>query len=200
MRKVQTEEKLRRIHEAVSQLMLRREVTDISMYDVAKECKMATSTVYHHYPNIENLFQHLLDNVFIDFDELLENSVNKNKVTHWHDINRMIESAYVNYYNNSPIAAKLILGRHTFTDLGHADMENDLLLGRRVEKIYREYFDIPTLPEAMNILAISLQVADKIYSLSYRQYGQITPEHANEAIRLTQSYLSLYIPSICESV
>ncbi len=36
MRKVTTEEKLIRIHDAVVQLMERREATDISMYDVAK--------------------------------------------------------------------------------------------------------------------------------------------------------------------
>ena len=121
MRKVTTEEKLIRIHDAVVQLMERREATDISMYDVAKECGMATSTVYHHYPNIENLFHNLLDDVFIDFDSLLSKCIDAKHVSHWTDINRMIETAYVNYYNNNPIAKKLILGRHTFTELGHAD-------------------------------------------------------------------------------
>ncbi|MGR5388762.1 TetR/AcrR family transcriptional regulator [Vibrio crassostreae] len=198
MRKVTTEEKLIRIHDAVVQLMERREATDISMYDVAKECGMATSTVYHHYPNIENLFHNLLDDVFIDFDSLLGKCIDAEHVNHWTDINRMIETAYVNYYNNHPIAKKLILGRHTFTELGHADTENDLILGKEVETIYRQFFDVPQLPQSINVFAISLQVADKIYSLSYRQHGCITPELANEAIRLTESYLKLYIPHICQ--
>ncbi|MCW4438260.1 TetR/AcrR family transcriptional regulator [Vibrio splendidus] len=198
MRKVTTEEKLIRIHDAVVQLMERREATDISMYDVAKECGMATSTVYHHYPNIENLFHNLLDDVFTDFDSLLGKCIDYAHVNHWTDINRMIETAYVNYYNDHPIAKKLILGRHTFTELGHADTENDLILGKEVETIYRHFFDVPQLPQSINVFAISLQVADKIYSLSYRQHGCITPELANEAIRLTESYLKLYIPHICQ--
>lgn len=198
MRKVTTQEKLLRIHDAVAQLMERREATDISMYDVAKECGMATSTVYHHYPNIENLFQNLLNDVFKDFDALLHQCIDAEKVTHWTDINRMIETAYVNYYNTNPIARKLILGRHTFTELGHADTEHDLILGNEVEMIYRQYFDVPQLSQPINVFAISLQVADKIYSLSYRQHGCITPELANEAVRLTESYLKLYIPHICQ--
>lgn len=197
MRKVKTEEKLHRINYAVIQLMERREATDISMYDVAKECGMATSTVYHHYPNIENLFHSLLDDVFLDFDSLLEKCIDETKVNHWTDINRMIETAYVDYYNHNPIAKKLILGRHTFSELGHADTEHDLELGSQVEMIYRHYFEIPKLPQPINIFAISLQVADKIYSLSYRKYGFITPELAQEALRLTESYLQLYIPNIC---
>ncbi|MEZ9301316.1 TetR/AcrR family transcriptional regulator [Vibrio splendidus] len=198
MRKVKTQEKLHKIHHAVAQLMERREATDISMYDVAKECGMATSTVYHHYPNIENLFHSLLDDVFTDFDALLYHCIDVEKVTHWTDINRMIETAYVDYYNNNPIARKLILGRHTFTELGHADTEHDLVLGKEVEAIYRKFFDVPQLTMPINVFAISLQVADKIYSLSYRQHGSITPELANEAIRLTESYLQLYIPHICQ--
>ncbi len=197
MRKVTTQEKLLRINDAVVQLMERREATDISMYDVAKECGMATSTVYHHYPNIECLFHQLLENVFEEFDTLLDRCIDDKGVSHWTDINRMIETAYVNYYNNNPIAKKLILGRHTFAELGHADTEHDLLLGQQVEMIYRSYFDIPKLPQPINIFAISLQVADKIYSLSYRKYGYITPELAQEALRLTESYLQLYIPNIC---
>ncbi|CAH0526206.1 TetR/AcrR family transcriptional regulator [Vibrio hippocampi] len=198
MRKVSTEEKLLKINQAVVRLIERREATDISMYDVAKECGMATSTVYHHYPNIENLFHSLLKNVFVDFDLLLGRCINEDQVFHWTDINRMIETAYVNYYNQNPIAKKLILGRHTFAELGHADTEHDLELGHQVEMIYRQFFDIPQLPQPINIFAISLQVADKIYSLSYRKYGYITPELATEALRLSEAYLQLYIPPICQ--
>lgn len=197
MRKVTTEEKLQRINQAAFQLMERREATDISMYDIAKECGMATSTVYHHFPNIESLLKSLLDTVFDEFDHLLENCIDENKVTHWTDINRMIETAYVEYYNQNPIAKKLILGRHTFSELGHADTEHDLELGDQVEAIYRQFFDIPKMPEPINVFAICLQVADKIYSLSYREHGYITSEMASEAVRLTQSYLQLYIPNIC---
>ncbi|MDN2482892.1 TetR/AcrR family transcriptional regulator [Vibrio agarivorans] len=197
MRRVSTEEKLSRIHNSATQLIERREATDISIYDVAKECGMATSTVYHHYPNIEELFHHLLDDVFEDFDFVLENCVEEQGVTHWSDINRMIETGFVRYYEKNAVAQKLILGRHTFSDITHADVENDLLLGKRVEQIYHHHFQLPSLPSNINIFAIALQVADKVYSLSYREHGCIKKEMADEAIRLTQAYLGLYLPSVC---
>ena len=200
MRKVNTEEKLLKIHQAVFQLMERREVSDISMYDVAKECGMATSTVYHHYSNIERLFQHLLQDIFADFDKLLQQSVKKDQIHHWTDINRMIESTYVDYYNSHSVARKLILGRHTFSELLHADSLHDLQMGLQIEKLYRQFFDIPKLNQPINIFAISSQVADKLYTLSCIKYGYITPEMAKEAIYLTESYLLRYIPYICQPV
>jgi AcrR family transcriptional regulator len=200
MRKVSTEEKLNRIHDAAIKLIERREANDISIYDIAKECGMATSTVYHHYPNIESVYNNLIDSVFSDFDEVMENSIVPEKIHHWSDINRMIESGYIEYYAKNAIAQKLILSGHTFSELTHADVENDLILGKRVEEIYRTYFDIPTLPKNFNIFTIALQAADKVYSLSYREHNCIKDEMAEEGIKLSESYLSLYIPHICPRI
>ncbi len=195
MQKVSKEKKLDRIHGAVMKLIERREANDISIYDISRECGMATSTVYHHYPNIEHLFQSLMEDVFTDFDAILDNCINPDEVKHWSDINQMIESGYVKYYEDNAIAQKLILSRHTFTSINHSDVENDFILGKRVEKIYRSYFNIPELPENINIFAIALQTADKVYSLSYREHGCIRNDMAEEAVRLTQAYLGLYLPN-----
>lgn len=195
MQKVSKEKKLDRIHDAVMKLIERREANDISIYDISKECGMATSTVYHHYPNIEHLFQSLMEDVFTDFDAILDNCIKPNEVNHWSDINRMIESGYVKYYEDNAIAQKLILSRHTFTSINHSDVENDFVLSQRVEDIYRSYFNIPELPEHINIFAIALQTADKVYSLSYREHGCIKSDMAEEAVRLTQAYLGLYLPN-----
>lgn len=199
-KKVSTEEKLDRIHEAIMTLLERKEATDTSIYDVAKECGMATSTVYHHYPNIESLYQHLIEGVFLDFDKVLDTCIEPDEVKHWSDINRMIEGGFVRYYRDNVVAQKLILSRHTFSELTHNDVENDLLLGKYVEKIYRKYFAIPSLPADINIFAIALQVADKVYSIAYREHGCIKDEMAEEAIRLTEAYIGLYIPSVCPRI
>lgn len=195
MKKLSKEKKLDIIHKAAVKLIERREANDISIYDIAKECGMSTSTVYHHFSNIESLFQSLIKDVFKDFDCILDTCVLSDKIKHWSDINRMIESGYVKYYEDNAIAQRLILSRHTFTSINNSDVENDYLLGKRVESIYRKYFNIPDLPENINIFAIALQTADKVYSLSYREYGCIKSEMAEEAIRLTQAYLGLYLPN-----
>jgi len=117
-------------------------------------------------------------------------------IHHWTDINRMIEQGFVNYYSNNPLVQRILLGQHTYASIRHADAQNDLLLAEYVEQIYRQYFILPELPKDVNIFAIALQVADKVYSMNYRENGNIPNEMAREAIIVTEAYLGVYLPKI----
>ncbi|MCW8329002.1 TetR/AcrR family transcriptional regulator [Photobacterium sp. SDRW27] len=194
MKKESTEQRLDRIHKAVTHLVAQRDVNSISIYDVAKEAAIAASTVYHHYPNIEALIYELMEGIFVDFTTVLQEAVKPEEIHHWSDINRMIEQGFVNYYRSNPLVQRILLGQHTYASIRHADAQNDLLLAEHVEAIYRQYFVLPELPNDVNIFAIALQVADKVYSMNYRENGDIPPEMAREAITLTEAYLGTYLP------
>jgi len=194
MKKESTEQKLERIHAAAVMLASRRNVEAISIYDVAREASIAASTVYHYYPNIEALICELMVNVFVDFDNVLDNSIKAENIHHWSDINKAIEQGFVNYYRSSSLAQHTLLGQHTYASVRFADTENDLILGQRVEAIYRRFFVLPELPQNINIFAIALQVADKVYSMDYRDNGEISDHMAEEAINLTEAYIGTYLP------
>ncbi|PSW18101.1 TetR/AcrR family transcriptional regulator [Photobacterium sanctipauli] len=194
MKRESTEQRLERIHTAITQLVAQRDINSISIYDVAKEAAIAASTVYHHYPNIEALLYELMKDIFADFTQVLDNAVKPEAIHHWSDINRMIEQGFIDYYRSNPLVQRILLGQHTYTSIRHADAQNDLLLAEHVEAIYRRYFVLPELPKDVNIFAIALQVADKVYSMNYRENGDIPPEMAREAIVLTEAYLGTYLP------
>ncbi|ASA57837.1 TetR/AcrR family transcriptional regulator [Vibrio gazogenes] len=200
MRKESTEQRLERIRSAAINLASKRDVNTISIYDIAKEASIAASSVYHHYPNVEALMCELMDDVFTDFETVLNQAVDSDKVTHWSDINRMIEKGFVDYYRTSPLAQHTLLGQHTYMTIRHADAQNDQLLAQKVESIYREHFVLPPLPTDVNIFAVALQVADKVYSMNYREDGDIAPEMEREAIILTEAYLGAYLPQVLPKV
>jgi len=200
MRKASTEDKLERIHIAAKKLVAKRSIVNISMYDVAKEASIATSTIYHHYPNMEALIYKLLDDVFVDFERVLEEAIKPDEIIHWSDINRMIEGGFVRYYSENSIAQKILLGLHIYDSVRHADVNNDLILAFKVEDIYRRYFLLPPLPKDVNIFAIALQVADKVYSMNYCESGSIPVEMAREAVILTECYLGAYLPRVLPRV
>ncbi|PIJ50082.1 MULTISPECIES: TetR/AcrR family transcriptional regulator [unclassified Erwinia] len=200
MRKEPTEHRLKRIRQAAIQLATQRSINTISIYDVAREAAIAASTVYHHYPNIEALFCELMNDVFSEFSRVLHHAVDDSKVNHWTDINRMIEQSFVEHYRNTPLVQHILLGHHTYTSVSHADAdadadaENDILLGQQVESIYRSYFQLPELPQDVNIFCIALQLADKVYAMNFREGGTITAEMEREAIIITEAYLGTYLP------
>ncbi|PSW06026.1 TetR/AcrR family transcriptional regulator [Photobacterium lipolyticum] len=194
MKKESTQERLERIHKAVTTLVSNRDINNISIYDVAKEAAIATSTVYHHYPNMEALVYRLMEDIFEDFKSVLTSAIKPKDIHHWSDINRMVEQGFVDYYSSNPLVQRILLGQHTYSSIRHADAENDVILAEQVESIYRKYFKLPQLPEDVNIFAIALQVADKVYSMNYRENGIIPKEMAREAVILTEAYLGVYLP------
>ena len=194
MKKESIEQKLERIHTAAILLIESRDINKISIYDISREAGIASSTIYHHYPKVEAIFEHLMTTVFKDFDNVLHNAIIPSNVHIWPDINRMIETAFVDFYRKNKLVQKLLLSQHIFTSIRHADLENDTRLGIIVDSIYRQYFDIPQQPPHINIFTVSLQLADRVYSLDYRRLGDISDDMAEEAIRATEAYLSLYLP------
>ncbi len=193
-KKESTAQRLTRIRSAAFSLAAKREINSISIYDVAKEAEIASSTIYHHFPNIEALMYDLMQEMFIHFEEVLDNAIDGSAVHHWKDINRMIETAFVHHYQTTPLVKNFLFEQHAYMSIHYADAKNDQLLGKKILSLYQQYFDLPPLPPTINIFAIALQLADKVYSMSYTEHGEITKEMAQEAILATEAYLSIYLP------
>ena len=195
-------EKIKKIKEATFQIIERSDINNISIYDIARHAKIATSTVYHHYPNIEALLLCIADDVFRDFDHMLANIEKTPRFDNWQAITWSIERAYFQYYQNNPVATKLVLGQHKFYDLRKADFEHDQALGERILKLYQQHFVLPALPNNYNIFAIALQAADKVYSTFYNTTGrnQISSEAGKEGYRLALAYLSVYLPQYLQRI
>ncbi len=189
-------QKVERIKQAAVELIERGDINTLSIYDIARRAKIATSTVYHHFPNIEALFLAIADDVFASLDIMLSEIEATPHFERWQDITLAIEGAYIHNYQTNKVATKLILGQHKFYELRHADFEHDQVLGKRIRDIYQQHFVLPTLPTNYNIFAIALQAADKVYSTFYNESGHQEISHAagEEGCRLALAYLSLYLP------
>ncbi|CAH7341456.1 Transcriptional regulator, TetR family, associated with agmatine catabolism [Vibrio chagasii] len=194
MRKETTKERLERIRAAALSLASKRDVQSISMYDISKEAAISSSTIYHHFPNIEALMRDLMDLIFRDFEGVLRAAVVESEIKSWHDINRMIENSFVRYYTDTPMVQNILFGFHSYSSVRSADASNDLILGEMVSKIYQRYFVLPELPQHVNIFAVALQIADKVYSMDFQDNGGITDVMAEEAVVATEAYLSAYLP------
>ncbi len=202
MTPTKTQEKIKKIKAATFELIERGDINNISIYDIARHAKIATSTVYHHYPNIEALLLSIADDVFDDFDILLKKVEAIPSFTSWQAITLEVEKSFFQYYQQHPVAMKLLLGQHKFYDLRKADFKHDQQLGKRIQAIYNKHFNLPELPDSYNIFAIALQAADKVYSTFYNARGReiIQPEAGREGIRLALAYLSSYLPKYLQRV
>ncbi len=194
MKKETTKQRLKRIRTAALTLASKRDLNSISIYDIAREASISTSTIYHHFPNIEVLLFDLMEEIFQEFETVLLESISEDTIHSWQDINRMIESGFVKHYNDSPLVQNVLFGQHCYVSMRTADAANDRKLGDMVANIYKKHFVLPELPAHVNVFTVALQIADKVYSMDHREGGVISIEMAHEAIVATESYLGAYLP------
>lgn len=187
-------ERLKHIYDATRNLVEKKSVNEVTFAEIAKEAGIPVSSLYHYFSAPEDVFFDLTKNILEDFQAILSEPMDYSAITHWKDVQTIIEQRYIDYYHQNKFARELILGNHIYNRVLQADLSNDLILGEQIFKIYNKLYYLPQLPSEYNIFSIALEVADKVYSISHRQHGHITDIMAKEAIRLSHAYLGLYLP------
>lgn len=185
-------DKINRIKSALIRVGSRKELSEISMYDVAHEAKMSPSTVYHYYSNMTCLIMDYLEDIFDGFVEIVRTCTEPHTITHWKDINRAVQNSLSYYCDKNAVIKKILYTHHPYHEVKAAIVEKDNELGVEIEKAYRNYFVLPQLPETHNIFVIALEASDSVYFS--RNAGLQNSAVNNEAIIVSESYLSHYLP------
>ena len=183
-----------KILSSARELLTSESISNLSLYDIAKKAEIPPSSLYHFFPKMEFLLQALAEEAFQAFDQCVSDPIPVDQIHHWSDISHILEVRMQRYYQDNPMARALILGQHLHSDIMTADHMHDEEMGRRIEAIYNQHFEMPPLPASYSIFAIALQIADKVYAMSHQEYGNITPTMAHEGWRASRAYLNLYLP------
>ncbi len=187
-------QRLELIRNAARCLIETKGVNQVTLADIAKETDIPAPSLYHYYSHPSDIFLDLANEIMLDFQELAQQDFPADEISHWTDIQTLLEHRYIDYYQKHTYARELILGHHTYSNIHKVDLSNDLVLGDYIFKIYDKFYHLPQLPTEYNIFSIALEVADKVYSMSHREYGTITPLMIKEAVKISHAYLGLYLP------
>ena len=182
------------IHAAARALLAEGGVAELSIYAVAERAGIPPSSVYHFFPNVPLLLQSLATQVHAAFRDVLAIPVEHATLGNWHDLAAQLEQRMVDIYAADPAARQLILAQHGLSELTQADQRHDLELGRLLHSLFERHFLLPALPEDIDIFALAIELADRVYASSVQQHGQITPRWREEGLRVIIAYLGLYLP------
>lgn len=97
-------------------------------------------------------------------------------------------------YQHDAAARQLILAQHGLSEVTQADHQHDIELGGLMQVLFERHFELPALPEDVEVFALALELGDRVYARSVHQHGSITPRMAEEGMRVFDAYLSLYLP------
>ena len=186
--------KFESILRAANHLIELKGVHNFGLYDIAEHAGVATGSVYHFFPNIEAVFAALVEHYNYEFAKIASENIPPNEVESWSDViwHRIEKSR--EYMNSNKQVLIVILGPGQTWQTRLVDTVGNTANARTLWKNLTEYFEIPKLPDPVELLHLAIKITESIWQLSYQRHGRVTEEMQQETYRAICAYLELYWP------
>ncbi|MDH1264050.1 TetR/AcrR family transcriptional regulator [Pseudomonas sp. GD03944] len=175
-------------------LLAEQGVASLSIYSVAERAAIPPSSVYHFFASVPALLEALTADVHAAFRACLQEPVEHAALRDWRDLSRVIEQRMLAIYAQDAAARQLILAQHGLTEVTQADRQHDIELGQLMQAVFARHFELPTLPDDIDVFALAMALGDRVYARSIQLHEHITPRLAEEGLRVFDAYLGLYLP------
>ncbi|MFF7706476.1 TetR family transcriptional regulator [Pseudomonas sp. NPDC007930] len=182
------------ILQAAREMLASDGVAGLSIYGVAERAGIPPSSVYHFFASVPALLQGLTADVHEAFRACLQAPFEHASLATWRDLSRQVEQRMLAIYRNDAAARQLILAQHGLAEVAQADRQHDLELGAAMEQLFARHFELPSLPQEVDVFALAMELGDRVYARSVQLHGEITPRLAEEGMRVFDAYLGLYLP------
>ncbi|WP_350582056.1 TetR/AcrR family transcriptional regulator [Pseudomonas sp. HY2-MNA-CIBAN-0224] len=169
-------------------------VASLSIYSVAEHAGIPPSSVYHFFASVPALLEALTEDVHGAFRACLQAPIDHGALTTWRDLSRVVEQRMMTIYSEDAAARQLILAQHGLTEVTRADRQHDLELGQLLHALFMRHFELPVLPQDVDVFALAMELGDRVYARSIQLHDSITPRMAEEGLRVVDAYLGLYLP------
>lgn len=179
---------------AARTLLAESGVAGLSMYDVARLAGMPPSSVYHFFASVPALLEALTLDVHQAFRATLQTPVEAASLQTWHDLAKVIEQRMLERYQADAAARQLILVQHGLVEVNQADRQHDVELGALMQALFDRHFQLPVLPNDVDVFALAMALSDRVYARSLQVHGAITPRMAEEGLRVFVAYVGVYLP------
>jgi AcrR family transcriptional regulator len=181
---------------AARDLMAEQGVNNLSVYSIADRAQMPPSSVYHFFASVPAILEALISEIHAAFRACLQIPIEHSELRDWRDLARLVEQRILSIYAADPAAMQLILAQHGLTEITQADRLHDLELGRLMQALFDQHYQLPSLPDDVDVFALAMELGDRVFARSVQQHGLITPRMAEEGMRVFEAYLALYLPPL----
>jgi AcrR family transcriptional regulator len=182
------------ILDAARTLLASEGVASLSIYSVAERAQIPPSSVYHFFASVPALLEALTADIHAAFRACLQAPIDHEQLSGWRDLSRLVEQRMLSIYSADAAARQLILAQHGLTEVTQADRQHDIELGHLMHELFARHFQLPTMPDDVDVFALAMELGDRVYARSIQLHDEITPRMAEEGMRVFDAYLGLYLP------
>ncbi|WP_437616165.1 TetR/AcrR family transcriptional regulator [Erwinia sp. V71] len=190
----------RKVHviESIIALLHEKEISSVSMVDVAVRAEIPLSSLYNLFPSKNLLLEGLAQYYHERIQEELAIDQDRFFFSWQQLIEFIIERAAV-YYNQHPPMMQLFLGAGFVSGVRRVDDMGNKSIAETVCRLLIERFPISSISDIKKRIEISFAVLDGIWRLSYVEHQRVNSEYLLEGSRAMLAYLRCYIPEFMDN-
>ena len=179
---------------AADKLLQKREASDIGVYDVAHLAAIPPASAYHFFATQESVLVALAERYLRSLHESLRAALSVATIERWPDYVRARYEAVVEFFNQNPVACKLLLNAVVGSTIKELDLAD---IDRGTAEWYgsmNAIFVMPYVNDAPLKFKVLVGIYDGIWMASFAKYGFITPEFSREGLTAGLAYLDSFLP------
>lgn len=199
--RVPTQERSRRRYQAIIEatihLLETANIEDISLYDIAKESKIAPPSVHYLFSTVaavhvelNRIYNESLTEKIVDVNRSMFASGNPS----WQDWVREAMTAGRNLLNANRPMSEIMLGPSLHRKSRATNLATNASFAKTVLEIMQQRFVMPEIPHLERCFTFAAEIADALWSGSYSAYATIDDITFNESVRANIAYLRCFLP------
>lgn len=186
---------------AAETLLAKHTQEEIGPYEIAKEAGIPPASVYYFFPAIDDLWAELTVSISRRSTmNILQTGLSSASAAAptWQTLFALNLDSIVDFYNNNPALAELILGPNSSREIYAAFDEGYTTSARIAEKLLKKYFHLPSIPKLRLKLVTAMTASEAIMRKSYRTHGFISDELKQESLSVLIAYMRTILPEELE--
>ena len=186
-------ERVQRMLEACAEILDESGYDGLSTTKIAQRADVAIGSVYQFFPDKKAIAQELALRNLEMFGERVARALADGDFAHWYDTVGTVIEIYVGMHRTVPGFSVLRFGDITDVHLLDVAADNNTVVVDRLRALLVEAFQVPDTPEFARALAVSVEAADAVLKLAFRDDPDGEPALLAEVERLIRGYLACHL-------
>ncbi|MEH6549769.1 MAG: TetR/AcrR family transcriptional regulator [Pseudomonadales bacterium] len=181
--------------EAAIALLEQREITEISLSDIAAHAGIPVGSSYHFFPNVTAIYSAVMIQYSYEIADFAMAVEGIKEGEQWVVLIESICDRIVEFYETHRAYEQIRLSGKTSADIKYnRQRKSGSEVAPMMVELIEKYFVLPEIPNRDRVTQNFLHIIDALYSYTFMEFGCINEQGSTEAKRAGIAYLKLYFP------
>jgi len=178
---------------AATALLHTRALTEVSYAAVCARARVPTSSAYHFYRDLDEIYRALLEADRVALDASLMRPFSRRQLASWQSVVGCLVDRSAAHHRRHPAAARIAIGGQTPPHLKRLGREADRARAGQALRLLEQMFVLPRMRNRQRVAFLTAELVDTVFTASMIEAGRLTPDYVRLAKNAAIGFLTQHL-------